>query len=386
MKHEIPEYKIVELEKKISHISKKCQKYGGEAVSSIKGDPYFKEIKNDGKKFKVKVYPIEITGSAKIDNWEFVATLEQHHNGNIIKRYNTEIEVPERFRFSKNICEHCHTNRKRTNLYIIHNTETGDFKQVGKSCLKLFTGGLSAEYVAAYMEIINFLDESEYDYDGDFELSGNCHYYEVEEILYIAEAIIERYGYIKADQPNSTKDMVIGILMNGIEWTEHYFNRALPSESEIYTAQNSDTAQAITSYYLSLEDNSEFIHNIKVILSERYCNKKNIGLLSYLPFGYQKATKKAEAERRQIEINSGYEYFGKIGKRYKGIPITLSVLTCYDTDFGLTYIYKMEDTENHVYTWKTGNRFEPGCTWPLCQSKIIRNIEDKSKQRLQGAS
>lgn len=355
--YEVPEYNMIDLEKKIFHITKKCQKYGGKPISYKKGDPYYKKVEDDGNSFMIKVFPVEIEGSAKVDNWEFIATLESHHNGNIIKRYNTEIDIPERFKFSKNICEHCYTNRYRTNLYIIHNTISGEFKQVGKSCLKLFTGGLSAEYVAAMMEFMDWLEE-----DGDYSTDSFCNrnYVEIEEVLCAAQAVIAKYGYAKADQEPSTKSIVSTIVRFDIGRAEREFKIEMPEESSIYTESALQTVKNMMGYYLSLDDSNEFAHNIKVLLSEGYCNVNNIGLLVYLPFGYCKAMEKAENGHKQTESNSIHDYFGEIGKRYKDVKITLSVLTSYDTDYGITHIYKMEDSENHVFTWKTGNSFAPG--------------------------
>lgn len=364
--YNIPEYRMEELEKKLAHISKKCAKYGNE-FSYTKCDPFFETIKEDslGHDFTIKLFPVNVSGTAHIDNWEFVAILEHHYNGNIIKRYNTDIEIPERFKTSPNICEHCHVKRDRLNMYVIHNTETNEWKQVGKSCLKSYTNGLSTEYVAAWMSAIELLTDAEGRLLGDIgdELSdGRCHpYYEIERILAAALAITDKYGYRKADDEPCTKNIVKSLLFNGIEQTEQLYRLDLPTENEIFSASASDTVKSIIDYYQSIEnDGSEFLHNVQVILSERYCEPKNFGLLAYLPFGYKKAMEKMARERKDREDNAGYEYFGEVGKRYKNIIVTLSTLTSYETDYGVTIIYKMTDTENHVFTWKTGNYFEAG--------------------------
>lgn len=360
--YNIPDFKIEELEKRITYISKKCEKYGN-PFSYLKGLPFFKDINVDGKKATYRFYPVEVVGTAKIDNWEFVATLECHTNGNIIKRYNTGIELPERFKFSENICEHCFSNRIRTNLYIIHNIETGEHKQVGKSCLKSYTGGLSAEYVAYYMQIMDLLSEEDTtSYCNSFVSSK---YYKVDEALSYALSVTNKYGYKKTLDndgyvPDSTKNVVISILMDGIENTERHFGLQIPSEKEIFTEGKRQLVSSIIDYYVKLDGDTEFLHNIKVILAEKYCNIKNVGLLVYLPFGYKKAMENMDREKIRLENNSGFVYFGEIGKRYKDIETTLSVLTSYDSMYGMTYIYKLEDADNHIFVWKTSNFFETG--------------------------
>lgn len=360
--YNIPDYKLLNLESKLTHIQKKCLKYGNDFTFS-KGEPFYKKVNiskipGEPQNITIKFYPVEVIGTAKINNWEFVATLECHLNGNIIKRYNMELDIPEQFKYSENVCEHCYTKRPRTNLYVIRNTETDVWKQVGKSCLKSFTNGLSAEHVAAYMSAIELLEDSQ---SFDCVSGGGCTpYFEVNEVLCVAQAVINKFGYSKSDQQLPTKTIVSAIVKDGIESTEHRLKIDLPAKSTIYTDTALKMTQDVTNYYLSLDEDNEFNHNVKVILSERYCNFKNIGLLAYLPFGYKKAMEKMEREQKERGENVNFKYFGEIGKRYKNIPVTLSVLTSYDTDYGYTYIYKMADDNNHIFTWKTGKGFEPG--------------------------
>lgn len=379
--YNIPEYRMEELEKKLAHISNKCAKYGNEFLYT-KGEPFFKTIKKvqSGRNFTIKLIPVDVSGTAHIDNWEFIATLEHHYNGNIIKRYNTVVSIPERFKTSPNVCEHCHVQRERLNLYVIHNMETDEWKQVGKSCLKSYTNGLSAEYVAAWMSAIDILTDAEGQLLGDvgYELlDGKCHpYYEIERILSAAVAVTNKYGYCKADDSPSTKNIVKSIILNGIERTEQLYHLNLPTEDEIFSASVSETVKTIIDYYKSIDNSkNEFLHNVQVILSERYCEPKNFGLLAYLPFGYKRAMEEAAREQRGQEANADCQYFGEIGKRYKNIAITLSTLTSYETDYGMTIIYKMMDTENYVFTWKTSKYFEPG------QYIAIMSVKDHKEYR-----
>ena len=101
-----------DIEKKLKRVAKKCIKHSNGFTFEVKGEEvrekYNKEI---GVKEYYKFILVEVEGTAKIDNWECIAVLEIHDSGNIIRRINTEIEVPERFKVSENICEHCNSNR-----------------------------------------------------------------------------------------------------------------------------------------------------------------------------------------------------------------------------------------------------------------------------------
>lgn len=127
MQYKICESFIDEIEKKLNRIKKKCDKYGNPFKFEIVGSE-IENVKDDyGNFHPYKFFIVEVEGTAKIDDWECIAVLEVYNEGNIIRKINTTIEIPERFKYTDNICEHCNSKRNRTNLYIIHNTKTDEF-------------------------------------------------------------------------------------------------------------------------------------------------------------------------------------------------------------------------------------------------------------------
>ena len=153
MVYEIYEDFFPDVEKKLNRVAKKCVKHGNDFVFEVKGEEIREKYDSQiGVKKYYKFILVDVEGTAKIDNWECIAVLEVHGSGNIIRRINTEVEIPERFKTSENVCEHCNSNRRRNNLYVIHNTKTDEWKQVGGDCLKLYTGGLNLEYVTAWLD------------------------------------------------------------------------------------------------------------------------------------------------------------------------------------------------------------------------------------------
>lgn len=150
MKYAIYEGNIDRLEKKLKRISNKCKAYGCDFHYEQTGEE-FRELKDEkGNKHTARFVLVEAEGTAIINDWEFIAELEHTENGNIITGV-AGVEVPERYYTSKPMCEHCNSKRFRKNTYIVRNKQTGEFKQVGKSCLKDFTHGMSAEAVTQYM-------------------------------------------------------------------------------------------------------------------------------------------------------------------------------------------------------------------------------------------
>lgn len=347
-----------DVEKKLNRIAKKCVKHGNDFIFEIKGEEvrerYNKEL--DRKEYH-KFILVEVEGTAKIDNWECVAVLEINRCGNIIRRINTEIEVPERFKNSEDVCEHCNTKRHRNNLYVIHNTETDEWKQVGGNCLNLYTHGLNMEYVTAYMNGITELEEN----DGVFGGNGKP-YYSVKEILSYAVEIISKTGYFNAQSFLPTKELVSWVACCRFDKALKEINNDLEgarlmvrfSENDFYKDDTEAVVNEIIEYYKSVEDDSEFIHNIHVMLNEGYIQHKNFGFLCYLPEGYARHIQKEVEKAKRAEIIAKSEYFGNVGERYiDKIIHDVKLVTSWETQFGITHIYKIVLDNGAVLIWKT---------------------------------
>ncbi len=355
MVYAIYEYFYPDVEKKLNRIAKKCKKHGNDFIFEVKGEEiresYNKEL--DMKEYH-KFILVEVEGTAKIDNWECIAVLEIHDVGNIIRRINTEINIPERFKTTENICEHCNSKRQRNNLYVIRNVETDEWKQVGGSCLKVYTSGLSLEYVTAYMDGITELEE----FDGI--VGGGKAYYNVNEIISYAVEVINKTGYFNAQAMLPTKYIVSTLMHDSLSRAVESINKDFKDarldvrvcELDFRKDNTKDIVEQIIDYYKNLEDDSEFVHNIKVMLNEEYVLAKNFGFLCYLPEGYARHIKKEVEKAKRIET----DYFGEVGKRYKDKVINdITLVTSWETQWGYTGLYKIVLEGGSVLTWKTNN-------------------------------
>lgn len=344
-----------DVEKKLNRVAKKCMKHGNDFTFEVKGEEVREEYNRElERKEYHKFILVEVEGTAKIDNWECVAVLENHNVGNIIRRINTEIDIPERFKHTDNICEHCNTKRQRNNLYVIHNVETDEWKQVGGSCLKLYTGGLNMEYIAAYMDGITELEEM------DGIVGRGKAYYNVEEVLSYAVEVINKTGYFNAQSVLPTKYLVSILMHNYFDIAVRTINKEFEdaridvriSYSDFNKNNTSEAVKKIINHYKNLDDNSEFVHNVKVMLNEGFVLPKNFGFLCYLPEGYARYMQKEVEKAQKVET----KYFGEVGKRYKDKVISdVTLITSWETQWGYTGIYKITLEDGSVLTWKTNN-------------------------------
>ena len=361
MVYAIYEHFYPEVEKKLNRIAKKCLKHGNDFTFKIDGEE-IRAIKNNdtGMTEYYKFILVNVEGTAKIDNWECIAVLEINKHGNIIRRINTMIEIPERFKHSENTCEHCNAKRHRNNLYVIHNIKTDEWKQVGANCLILYTGGLNMEYVAAYLDGITELEEN----NGIVECNIDKGYCKVYDVIGRAVEIIEKTGYFNSQSDLPTKTLV-SIMFNHKYGADEINKRLVANkftgiyftDKDFYKEGTKDIVNNIIEYYLSINDDSEFIHNVHVMLNEGYVNPKNFGYLCYLPEGYAKHIQREIEKAKQLEEIS--EHFGEVGKRYKDKTInSIKLLASWCNDFGVTRLYKIVLDDGLVLTWKSSNEIE----------------------------
>jgi hypothetical protein len=362
MQYRIFEGNMERLEKKLTRIFNKCKHFGCEFSYHRVGEE-FRELEDfHGNKYTAKFVIVEAEGNAVINGWKFIASVEHTEKGNIINRIG-DIEVPEIYYTSDAICEHCNSKRYRKDTYIVMNEETGEFKQVGKSCLNDFTNGMSAEGITHYISLFNELIQGEAPCGGIGE-----RYYHTETVLrYVAETI-RHFGYVRTqDSGRSTanRSFEYYCVDFGGGWMMEKVREELMKEmvAVSFNVDSPDTIQLVTdalTWIAGQNEDNNYIHNLKTACSLEYVTGRNLGIITSLFPTYNREleyqAEKEERERKRAaerasEVNS--QYIGKIGDRINISVHSILCLTSWETEWGITRIYKIVDDNGNVYTWKT---------------------------------
>lgn len=362
MKYSIFEGNMERLEKKMIRIQNKCRKYGCDFVFKTVGEEYRDVEDEHGNMVTTRFIIIEAEGVAKVNGWRFIAQIDSTPNGNIINKA-VDVEIPERYYNCEPTCEHCNRKRHRKSVYIVQNIETGEFKMVGKSCLKDFTNGMDAEAVASYTSMFEELIQGETPMDGCYiEKRYNTQEY----LRYIAETI-RHFGYVKtAKVGQSTKDKAADYFGYYHGWFNSVFDKAIREkiEKEIKEyginadrPENFEEVKEALEWLDSQNEDNNYIHNLKVACSLDYISYKHFGIVASLFPTFNKDLEKQAEIKAQKEVDAKSEHQGKVGDRIEVTVADIRIVTGWSTQFGYTYIYKITDDKGNIYTWKTQKYF-----------------------------
>lgn len=369
MEYLIYEGNMERLQKKLTRIENKCKKYGNtEFYFEIKGEQY-KEVKIDDECFNNKYYLVEVEGIAKINDWVFVATIQHKDTGNIIRQFKTDIEIPEIYRSTDSVCEHCNSKRLRKDTYLIYNEVTKDFKQVGKSCLSDFTNGLSAENITQYISWFDEIIEGQ-----EVDSLNSKKYYSVEDIILNAIETIKHYGFISRAMAMESNDRFIKTTTERV--VEFMFPNRCMNRKDILeeiknigykpeTEENKTELNKMLEWLKKADNNNQYIYNLQTTIADKYCEYRDFGLLCSLPSAYFKAFEREQdkllREQKRAEkrlLNANKDYVGNVGER---LDINISAVECvtsFPTDYGITRIYRFETVDGNILIWKTSNFIE----------------------------
>ena len=339
MRYEIPEYRVENLTKKINRLIRK----GADIIFQMVSEEPIMVKDNNGSYHRCFEY--EISGEYKINGWEFVATLEHTSNGNLIRKIRDDIKIPNEYRTCPAKCDHCNSNRGRArkDTYIVYNEDTLEFKQVGSSCLKEYTG-LDAEICAMYASILKEAESASFEdeeWDEEMKALANAGvidsftYFNSSYIKWLANKIISESGYTKGKM----SDIIYKKLDN--KDTNNKIDSKLDNE--------------IKKYLDTLDTENDFNYNMQTIWNMEYVQSKHFALIAVAIYSY--TTYKVNSE--------GTEYAGEIGDK-----IELQVKNCrvlYRKDNrGYSYyaedtkVYEIIDNNGLTYIWDTPQTVESG--------------------------
>lgn len=348
-------------EKKVNAIRNK-----GVDVHLEKGEPVVLAVADDGHAApevergshawevspKHKFYPVEVSGKYEIPGWEFIGTVEHTPNGNIIRKVDYNAVVPERYETSTPECEHCHKIRDRKDTYLVRNMDTGEFKQVGRSCLKGYTDGLDAQAAAEFAQLVN--DPEEFlGLPAGFGGGGN--YMWSQTFKKVAYNYVRKHGYEREDRT------WIDGLYDAYEEAKRGSSKAdMASDAEI---------EKVDEWVLGLDVSRDYFRNAFLAWNLKDIEPRHIRLIASLINTYFKEQDKQKqiAARKAAEGTESSGFVGSIGSKVTFTVAATRVLYQKEFYYGYgrsdsTNVNRIVGTDGNVYVWATNIPFEEGNT------------------------
>jgi len=338
--YRIPEENLIYLQGKLEKLNKKAVKLGCEEIKLIIHSE--ENILNKATKTYQKYFNCTVSGNApKLADWTFIAKLDHDYKTPLISTV-PGITVPEHYHGHDSSCDHCKTNRYRRVTYVVQNSETKEYKHIGKSCLKDFLGHKDPKQILSWFEWFQkFMTEIESGEDRGFAVIER---YDIHNVMEIAAMIIDEQGtYISNGKAQYDEDLT------ATTWDVSKYMWDIKSRKDFRDITDIDIQFVKDSieYFSTLEVN-DYIRNVNIILDEKFIKQKEIGLAVSIVGVYYNHLKKVEREEveKQTKLD---EHFGELKTR---IDRKMKVLSSnyYDSAFG-GWRVAMIDEDGRSFTW-----------------------------------
>lgn len=278
--------------------------------------------------------------------------------------------VPNKY-FSSNpcCCNYCKTNRRRSKTYLVVNQETGEWKQLGKECLKLFVTGIDIDAIATFESFIKEAEDFANPSD-EFFYNRGFKFVKVADALALACALYRDKGYVATTDyygdanDLSNKNIVQRKLSKMYGYDCDFLNITNSARKEIDEIElKTDSAIAREDVEVAIEmvnrlPYETYYNNLKVIIANEYIPLNKLGLLVSIPKAidrYEEEKKKQEEKERLYAMSN---YLGEVGEKISTHFVSGREVACCETQFGLLHIYEFKDANGNVIIWKSSSSKE----------------------------
>jgi hypothetical protein len=346
-------FRLPEAAKALKKLAAKAERYGCPTIMWSVGSPR-REDRRDAGGHKVTVMVTDLTFSTleapKVGDYKFIARLERTGAGTIIDSIPGEV-LPERFRHAGGQCDHCRTDRPRKDLFVVQAPD-GALVQVGRTCLRDFMGTDTPASVAARFR---FLREA-VEWSDEWSLGSGPVADSAAELLAVTAAAIRLWGWVPKSAPESAGTPTASRISVWFYLPPGNARDDLDALKAAISDADWAEAAATMEWVHSNVDDSEYMHNLRVVLSSGVVEPKRRGYACSAVAAHQRALGRLELKRREREVSADSKHVGVVGERLRGLELTVLSNRGFSSQFGDSVLYKMRDDAGNVFTWfKSGD-------------------------------
>ena len=358
---EIHKSNLWRLEERVARLARKARKYGlPEPTLEITGEGTRKIVDPRDHMDTGYVQPVvyvRLTGEVpRLEGgWSLIAIVDHRgepgDRGWLVSQIpwtvDDGIEVPEHYRHEEPTCDHCQTQRQRSDTFILR-SDDGEWKRVGRQCMKDYLRDQSARVYASYLYDLHSIRFEDYR-----EIESRKSYFDTRSLLIVAAAMIEEYGWSSRRDENMDP---IRVLSTASRAMNHFYKK----DKDLVIGSNHesqvDEALAWLEEGIGSKDEGDlsgYEWNLLVAASRDYTALKHTGIVVSLLRAHQRAQIQADDENGKDS-----EHMGDVGKRE---DFLLTVVRRMDIEVGAYVgnytdtmrITVMEDDNGNVFVWRT---------------------------------
>lgn len=386
----IPEENVESLEKKFTTAARKIRKINPELEPTMtksdhtivlvrkvelrpcdcRSEATVKEIPYEARRVELKI-PDEAVFAE--NNWAFGGSVEPSGvEGKNFVNVNLSGKdlgfiVPSKYFFGNPCtCDYCKTNRKRNKTYLVCNQETGEWKQLGKECLKLFVTGIDVDAIATFESFIKEAEDMANPGD-EFFYNRRFKFVKVADALALAVALYCDMGYVATRDAVGdandfcNKNIVQRKLSRLYGYDSDFLNITNSARAEIDKINiNTDVPIAKIAVKIVLKSVKElpddtYYNNLKVIVSNEYIPLNKLGLLVSIPKAIDRYEEEKKRQEEKERLAAESNYLGSVGEKVSIRFVSGREVACCETQFGLFHIYEFKDANGNVIVWKSSS-------------------------------
>lgn len=255
-------------------------------------------------------------------------------------------------------CEHCGVDRRRKTGFLLRDSDTDVYKEVGSTCVEDFTGidPAKALFLAKMYTILDYGAECFEATSGRVLMDGvDPEYY-----LTLVAFVAEQSGYVSSAAARNSDTLIATYSEAFAFGQEMARGRVSMSRQVAYQEREAhckEKARAVIAWCAALEPKDAFQISIKQLMDSPYL-KNEPKYLALASAAYQAHEKMLHTNAVQ-QVTAALppkesDYVGAVGEAMS-TKLLIKAITGFDSTFGYVNIVIFADKEGNELKWKSGS-------------------------------
>jgi hypothetical protein len=296
---------------------------------------------------RFEVFEIAAPEQINIQGWTLLGAIDRTHSEPVF--YNApEHEIPASYRDSAGTCDHCNTNRRRKETFVLAHDgnleRLGHHIQVGRNCLADFIADGDVKEILATYE---WLQRASREFRGsaDFESRDGG---DLLDFLPMVARCIRQAGWVSVSRAKAYNENSTGVLTSTRNYAEHELTPLTAEERRQGIvrlhpeAEDYDVATAAIAWAAALGTENDYQRNAGIIARDGWFRDRESGLTASIVGSYLRELDKLEDKRREVARTADAEPVPVTRER---IVITGEVIkvAVQENDYGSRDVMTVED-------------------------------------------